>query len=216
VQTANPFAVVSSVVSGFVDDDGVSYTPVANVGNYDDSVFPAGAAPYRMEIWPSSYSGSVSFLTILWPAGSGTAAPPSITVIDDGSWFGARIDPSGSMIDAKMAKGDTHSASVSGFVPPPPTLPADNQDRRSYGTHPFRTVLPYGDDSAVGRLDRPHAAWLARKESQPIPVDLSQGEDLVCTEPALDGAAIESPAPVAGADISTVVPAPEAGAEIGC
>lgn len=217
IETINPASVQSTVVAGFVDDNGVSYTPVANVGNYDDSVFPAGAAPYRTETYPLSYSGTISYLTMLWPASAGSPAHPAVEVINDGSWFGARIDPSGAMIDAKMAKGDVHSASVSGFVPPPPTLPATNQDRRAYGMHPWRTVMPYGDDGAVALLDRRHVAWLARKEAPPVPIDITDGEDIGCDAVPLAGAAIPSEAGVAGAHIETEVPAAAAGAPLeGC
>lgn len=210
--------ILSDTVAGFVDDEGVTYTPVDNIGEYDDSVFPTGlASPYRTEVFPAVYSGSIHYLTALWPAAAGAAAPPAVTAIDNGSFLGLLVDPTGSMIECKMAKGDVHSASVSVFTPPAPTLPALDQDRRSYGTHPVRTVFPYGDNGAVGLLDRRHAAWLARKQAPAIPIDISDGEEIGCDDAALAGAAIPSTAGAAGATIETEVPAPVAGAPLeGC
>jgi hypothetical protein len=209
--------VQSATVAGFVDDDGVTYTPVANVGNYDDSVFPAGAAPYRTEVFPASYSGSINYVTILWPAEAGAPTPPSVTVTSTPTEINLLFDPTGDMIEATMQKGDGYEAEVEGFVPPAPTLPALDQDRRSYGTHPFRTVYPYGDSGGVGLLDRRHAAWLARKQTPSVPIDITDGEEIGCDDVPLSGTPIPSTAGTAGAPIEDEVPAAVAGAELeGC
>ena len=101
-----------NTVNGFKDLDAEVYAPT-DTDPYDDSIVGA----YRIEINPASSGGTQLFLTVLFPCPDSESSPPSQTLINDGTWIGATIGG----IDCKMAKADSHSASVgdSGDTTPP-------------------------------------------------------------------------------------------------
>jgi len=100
---------------GYLDLAGVEY-PSLGGSALDDSV----VGVHRVEINPASSGTNQQFLTLLLPCASTVSSPPTIVLIDDGSWIGATIGG----VACKIAIGDTHSASV-GTSPDttPPAVP---------------------------------------------------------------------------------------------
>lgn len=94
-----------TTVADFKDVAGVEYPETSgSPATYDDS----NVGVHRVEINPASSGTDQQFLTLLFPVPNTVSSPPSLTLISDGSWIGATIGG----VDCKIAKGDTHSATV--------------------------------------------------------------------------------------------------------
>jgi hypothetical protein len=186
----NPTSLQMQTINGYYDNDGVVYPP-SKTSNHDDSIFPAGSEPWRTEIYPTTYSGSIQLLYAMFPCDRSAVTHPAMTFSEDATWW--IVTFTADQIECKIKKGDTHQVivqSVPASVPPIPSGPSTNNNRRSAPMSIPGTTIPVPDGS-LDRSNRVHICYLyAGTVPTTPPVDISTGAPLECDEVILDGEAI--------------------------
>lgn len=227
VRFKKPASLEAVAVDGYKDGNGEIYTPT-RTHNYDDSIasdYPTPTpAPWRAEVNPVTFDGTIQMLYAVFPCDTGQVAPPAMTLIDDATWIGVTF--TAAQIEAKMKKGDTHEATVRAVTAtpppppppdPPPASPSTNTCRRSMAMTRAGFVLPVADGT-TDEGDRAHMSGLyACLNYADPPIDLTLGVPISCNTPIAGGSiGGDVPASSGGTTITTDVPAAVAGEEIGC
>lgn len=124
VKLLSPASYDVTHVDGYETPDGIEYTTTGTKEYADDgtdfSKAPAHRKPHdkyaqRIDINPGSDVTDVDFLHVYLFQPIDAATVPTMTLVEDGSWMGVQFN--GGLI-AKIAKGDTHSVSLSSDEPP--------------------------------------------------------------------------------------------------
>lgn len=92
-------------VEGAKDFAGVSF-PSTNADPESDS----NDGIWRTELTPAAATATPSFLSFMFLSPSSVGSPPSLSIVDDGTWIGATIDG----VEVKVRVGTSFEASVDG------------------------------------------------------------------------------------------------------
>ncbi len=165
VRLLSPQSLQGKIVTGFFDEDGVEYPPT-DTDAFDDSLWPKGAQPRRIERWPSSYDGRVEYLAVFQPAAFDESRQyPAIELVDDADYIGVRF--TNAQIDAKFLKSTPGTVFVGPTpgAPPlvePPTnvvaTPGDAQVIVTWTNSTTPSLLRY-DIYRRTRLNGTYSAW---------------------------------------------------------